>query len=71
MVVAPKRNSEVRICIDLTVLNQIVREGELSTTKGSGDIGDVGSRMDTNSGFGPLEFDIRLCHLTTFITPFR
>ncbi|XP_064468610.1 uncharacterized protein K02A2.6-like [Ornithodoros turicata] len=75
MVVVPKRNGKVRICVDLTELNRFVlREwypipsvehtlGRLSGAK-------VFSKIDANAGFWqvPLSSDSRL--LTTFITPF-
>ena len=75
MVVVPKANGRVRICVDLTQLNRSVcRERHLlpaidqilAQLAGA----TVFSKLDTNSGFWqvPLASDSAL--LTTFITPF-
>ena len=75
MVVVPKKNGSVRICVDLKPLNSsVLREihplptvedilAQLSGAK-------VFSKLDANSGFWqiPLTEESRL--LTTFITPF-
>jgi hypothetical protein len=75
MVVVPKKNGEVRICVDLKPLNEaVLREvhplpdvdDNLAQLSGA----TVFSKLDANSGFWqiPLEKSSRL--LTTFITPF-
>jgi len=75
MVVVPKTNEAVRICIDIKPLNEnVLREVhpfpkvETALTQLSG--AKVFSKLDTNSGFWqiPLDPDSRL--LTTFLTPF-
>ena len=75
MVVVPKPNGKVRICVDLTKLNESVRRERhplpsvyqvLAQLSGA----TVFSKLDANSGFWqvPLSPDSTL--LTTFITPF-
>lgn len=75
MVVAPKSNGKVRICVDLTRLNNSVcRErhplpsvdqvlGQLAGAK-------VFSKLDANSGFWQIPLSPESIPLTTFITPF-
>ena len=76
MVVVPKPNSTLRICVDLTKLNQSVCrehhplpavEQTLAQLAGA----QVFTKLDVNSGFWqiPLSHDSAL--LTTFLTPFR
>ncbi|XP_033733605.1 uncharacterized protein K02A2.6-like [Pecten maximus] len=75
LVVVPKKNNTVRLCVDLTQLNKSVRrenhqlpstEDTLHKLTGA----KVFSKLDANSGFwqAPLAQSSRL--LTTFITPF-
>ena len=75
MVVVPKKDGNVRICVDLTKLNESVKrethplpkiDNLLSEVNGS----TIFSKVDANSGFWQekLAEDSRL--LTTFITPF-
>ena len=76
MVIVPKPNGQVRICVDLTKLNaNVCRErhilpsvetllGQLSRAKHF-------SKLDANSGFWQIEMDPESSKLTTFITPFR
>lgn len=75
MVVAPKSNGDVRICVDLTVLNKSVKrenfplprvEETLASLEGS----EVFSKMDANSGFWQIELEENSRPYTTFITPF-
>ena len=75
MVVAPKTNGDVRICVDLTKLNKSVKrenfplprvEEILVTLEGS----RVFSKMDANSGFWQIELEEESRRYTTFITPF-
>ena len=75
-VVTPKASGEVRICMDLTKLNQsILREAHplpsVDFTLGKLDGSKVFSEIDANSAFWQrkLSDDSRL--LTTFITPCR
>ena len=74
MVITPKRNGDVRICVDLTNLNKAVKRAvhpmasvdeNLTKVKNS----KVFSKLDANSGFWqvPLAEESRL--LTTFLTP--
>lgn len=75
MVVVPKRNGDVRVCVDLTNLNKAVKrevhpmasvDENLAKIRGS----RLFSKLDANSGFWqiPLAEESRL--LTSFVTPF-
>lgn len=75
MVVVPKRNGKVRICVDLTKLNESVCqerhilpsvEQTLSQISGA----KIFSKLDTNSRFWQIEVAKESAKLTTFITPF-
>ncbi len=75
MVVAPKANGRVRICVDLTRLNQSVcRERHLmpavdqilAQLAGA----KVFTKLDANSGFWQIPLSPESFLLTTFITPF-
>lgn len=75
MVPVPKPNSEVRMCLDLTKLNQSVQREKrmlpsVEHTLGQLEGGKVFSKMYANFGFWqiPLSEDLRL--LTAFIRPF-
>ena len=75
MVVVPKREGSVRICVDLKPLNQsILREvhpiPKVDDTLAQLAGATVFSKIDANSGFWqiPLAKESRL--LTTFITPY-
>ena len=75
MVVVPKGNGEVCICVDLTHLNRsILRERhpipavEQSLAQLAG--AQVFSTLDANSGFWLIPLDQESALLTTFITPF-
>ena len=75
MVVVPKKNGAVRICVDLKPLNvSVLREihplPKVDETLAQLTGAKMFSKLDTNSGFWqiPLEQCSRL--LTTFITPF-
>ena len=75
MVVVPKKNGKVRICVDLKPLNEsVIREvhplPKVDETLAQLTGAKVFSKLDANSGFWqiPLEKSSRL--LTTFITPF-
>ena len=75
MVVVPKENGKVRICVDLTHLNRsFLRERhplpavEQSLAQLAG--AQVFSTFDANSGFWQIPLDRDSALLTTFITPF-
>ena len=75
IVVVPKPNNKVRICVDLTQLNKCVKRerhilpsvdhtlAQLSNAK-------LFSKIDANSGFWQVELSKQSSLLTTFITPF-
>ena len=75
MVVVPKNNGSVNICMDMTKLNENVkRERHLlpSVEQTLGQLGGVQvfTKLDGNSGFWQIPLDSKLSLLTTFITPF-
>ena len=74
MVVVPKSNNKVRICVDLTKLNRSVCrerhilpsvEQTLAQLKGA----KIFSKLDANSGFWQIKLSSQSALLTTFITP--
>lgn len=75
MVVVPKADGNVRICVDLTRINESVRrerhpmlgvEQALAQLTGA----QVFSKIDANSGFWQIPLAKESALLTTFITPF-
>ena len=75
MVVAPKSNGKVRICVDLTQLNKsVMRETyplpHLEDTLASLEGSRYFSKMDANSGFWQIDLAEESREYTTFITPF-
>ena len=76
IVVVPKANGQVRICVDLTRLNEnVCTECHIlpSVEQVLVQIGDAKhvSKLDTNSSFWQIELDEQSSKLTTFITPYR
>ena len=75
MVVVPKAGGKVRICVDLTKLNQNVRRERLMLPSVEQTLAQLGgatvfSKLDANSGFWQIELTKQSSLLTTFITPF-
>ena len=75
MVVVPKANGKVRICVDLTRLNRSVQcESHILPTVEHTltQIGGVKifTKLDANSGFWQVELSPESSLLTSFITPF-
>ena len=75
MVVVPKPNGNLRLCMDLTKLNEGVRRElyvmkKVEETLGSISSGTVFSKLDANSGFHQVVLTDESAKLTTFITPF-
>ena len=75
IVVVPKSNGKVRICVDLTKLNtSVCREHHIlpSVEQTLAQVGDAKycSKLDANSGFWQIELAPESSKLTTFITPF-
>ena len=75
IVVFPKRNNKVIICVDLTKLNESVKRKNFSlpttdhlVAKLSGST--VFTKLDCNSGFHQIPLTKESQKLTTFITPF-
>lgn len=75
IVVVPKTDGNVRICVDLTELNKCVQrefhplpsvEYTLNLLTGA----KYFSKLDANSGFWQIPLDEKSSYLTTFITPF-
>jgi len=75
MVVVPKNNNKVRICVDLTKLNRSIYYHEqhilpsieqiLAQLKGA----KIFSKLDANSDFWQIKLSAQSALLTTFITP--
>ena len=75
MVVVPKVNNDVRICVDLTKLNESVcRENyplpDINQTLGRLSGAKKFTKLDANSGFYQITLAEQSRLLTTFITPF-
>ena len=75
MVVVPKPDGRVRICVDLTKLNQNVRRERHMLPSVEQTLAQLGgatvfSKLDANSGFWQIELTKESSLLTTFITPF-
>ena len=75
MVVVPKPNGTIRICVDLTKLNLSVRrerhplsavQQALAQLAGA----EVFTKLDANSGFWQISLSPNSALLTTFLTPF-
>lgn len=75
MVVVPKSNSKVRICVDLTKLNESVRRERHPLPAVDQTLAQLAgaktfSKLDANSGFWQIPLAPSSALLTTFITPF-
>ncbi|KAJ8332613.1 hypothetical protein SKAU_G00424020 [Synaphobranchus kaupii] len=75
MVVAPKKSGEIRICVDLSPLNNAVcREKfvlpSVDQTLGMPSDAVIFSKLDANMGFWQVPLSQECAHYTTFITPF-
>ena len=75
IVVVPKADGRVRICVDLTRLNnavcqEVYQMPTVEETLGSLTEGLVFSELDANSGFHQIVLKPENAGLTTFITPF-
>ena len=75
MVVVPKSSGKVRICVDLTKLNESVRRERHPLPAVAQTLAQLAgaklfSKLDTNSGFWQIPLDPTSSLLTTFITPF-
>ena len=75
IVVVPKQNGKVRICVDFTKLNDCVRRERhilpsVEHILAQLDGGKVFSKLDANSGFYQIQLSKQSAELTTFITPF-
>ena len=74
MVVVPKEDGRVRICVDLTQLNQSVCRERHILPLVEQTLAQIGgakhfSKLDANSGFWQIELDPETAKFTTFITP--
>ena len=75
IVVVPKADGRVRICVDLTKLNQAIRREvyqmpTVEETLGSLTEVSVFSKLDAKSGFHQIVLNPESAKLTAFITPF-
>jgi transposase InsO family protein len=74
MVPVPKPDGSVRICVDLTHLNQSVRREIYPTACVDDSLAQLGqskvfSRLDANAGYHQINLTERSRRLTTFLTP--
>ena len=74
MVVTPKSNGKVRVCVDLSKLNEFVKWENhplpaVDTTLGILAGSTVFTKLDANSGFWQIKLTWESRPLTTFITP--
>ena len=75
MVVVPKPNGNVRLCVDLTKFNEGVRREHFVMKRAEGTLGSISSgtvfsKLDANSGFHQVVLTDESSKLTMFITPF-
>ncbi|XP_031330692.1 uncharacterized protein K02A2.6-like [Photinus pyralis] len=76
MVVVPKKNNSVRICVDYTILNKSVQSERMILPEISESLAlieaeaEYFSKLDAASGFYHIPLDTNSQLLTTFITPF-
>ncbi|KXJ30128.1 Retrovirus-related Pol polyprotein from transposon opus [Exaiptasia diaphana] len=75
IVVVPKQNGQVRICVDLTRLNDSVKRERHILPSVEETLAQLGgakvfSKLDANSGFHQIPLTEESKLLTTFITPF-
>ena len=75
VVAVPKSNGDVRVCVDLTKLNDQVKRERLMLPSVDDVLfqlsgAKVFSKLDANSGFYQIELIAESALLTTFITPF-
>ena len=75
MVVVPKPDGRIRICVDLTKLNQNVQRERHPIPSVDHTLAQLGgaqifSKLDANSGFWQVHLQEDSALLTTFITPF-
>ena len=75
MVVVPKKNKKLRICVDLRPLNESVQREVFPLPKVDETLAQltgakIFSKLDANSGFWQIPLSAESRHLTTFITPF-
>ena len=75
IVVVPKAKEQVRLCVDLTRLNDSVKRERLILPSVEETLAKLGgakvfSKLDTNSGFHQIPLTEESKLLTTFITPF-
>ncbi|KAL1265235.1 hypothetical protein QQF64_003262 [Cirrhinus molitorella] len=75
MVVVPKKSGAVRICVDLSKLNESVRREKyilpaVEQTLGMLAGAQIFSKLDANMGFWQIPLSEESAWYTTFITPF-
>ena len=74
IVIAPKRNGKIRLCVDLTALNKAVKREVHSMSTVDQNLAmiqesKVFSKLDANSGFWQIPLDRSSRLLTTFVHP--
>ena len=77
IVVVPKQNGSIRLCLDLTKLNTVVcreyhqMESVQETLAKIGDECKFMTKLDANSGYWQMELDENSQLAATFLTPFE
>ena len=71
----PKQNGAVRICVDLTKLNESVQRERILLPSVEQTLAQISRakyfcKLDANSGFWQIQLAPESSKLTTFITPF-
>ncbi|BES89626.1 Hypothetical Protein NTJ_02434 [Nesidiocoris tenuis] len=76
MVTVPKPNNQVRICVDLTKLNQNIKREKFLLPKVEESLALIGekarifSKLDARNGYWQIPITKESAKLTTFLTPF-
>ena len=75
IVVVPKKNGDIRICVDLTHVNEAIKRERLQLPSEAKTLGQlhgatVFSKLDATSSFWQIPLTPKTQLLTTFITPF-
>ena len=75
IVIVPKKNQKIRLCVDLTNLNKYIRREifqmpSIDYTLGQLEGAKYFTQLDANNGFWQIPLSEESMELTTFITPF-
>lgn len=75
LVVVPKKNGTIRLCVDYTQLNKYVERERIVLPTVEESLSQIGqakvfSKLDANSGFWQVNLEPNTAKLTTFISPY-